>query len=518
MPAWMDLRIIDACPIHKRFLLTACAMCNRKLGLHRPSLLRCSCGANLGDQHCEETSDDHRRLIAWLVEIVGGDCQGPASMHLPGLPPMTLPRLLELCRGLSSLHSRISKECHASIAQRAACMLRDWPLNLHRMLDLLAAEASAETTHGAVLLSRHANPTYKHFFKRVTDAQDVAALLEVLASYVPGDINQAKSALEISHARQRIGMRDLARKRPEAARVKSDSAAVCEIDSDTLHSRKAAARLGVPVTVLKYLRRTGHFEAKNAANWSSAFSLKDVETFERKVSELPLFSSSDGIAMTVERALSRSAKGDSKGIFAAAVLDGRIRVVGRTGPLLWNLLVDSEQAENLRHSLRRANFGGTLSCAEAGAILGLSPAAVASACRLGILGSYKCVAGFRVYDEAVGEFRGHFAPLSEVAHAAGSGPKWVSTAAEQVGVELFRDPVRPTKNVFMRRSDMALVVEHLAKTPRGIRRPRGSNVNSALGLKANQEGVESLIARRLFIPRRGQNRKNGSSGSGPSSA
>ena len=122
---------------------------------------------------------------------------------------------------------------------------------------------------------------------------------------------------------------------------------------------------------------------------------------------------------------------------------------------------------------------------------------------MGILGSYKCIAGFRVYDEALAEFRANFARLAEIAREAGTGPKWAAIAAEQLGVELFRDAIRPTKNVFIRRRDMALVVEYFNNSARGPGQFKGLRVGSAAELIPDAKTVESLIIRGLFVPRGG---------------
>jgi len=236
----------------------------------------------------------------------------------------------------------------------------------------------------------------------------------------------------------------------------------------------AASRLGLPVSVLAYLRKNGHFEVRHAAVWSSAYSLEDVVHFEGRVAELPCDASKDVAGIQVSTLLNRQLRGDGKGVLIAAILDGKIGVLHRTGPLLRDLVVDSTQAHELERALKRAAHGGTLSCADAGSILGLNPTGVASLCERGLIRSYRCVSGFRVYPGAAEEFKEKFVGLKEVAEAAGSGPIWTVVAAEEAGVEVLRDERRPSRHVFIRRADMAAVVDQVKRTPRGVKKPKGS--------------------------------------------
>jgi hypothetical protein len=471
LPAWTDLRLIDACPKHKKFLLTDCSACGTKLNWKRPAILQCSCGETFKEEDCAPASDEHCALIEVMVSLVEGSRVEPNATYWKAFPSLTLSRLLGLCRGMASLHSRIFRDEHLSDSQRAARMLQDWPRNLYRMIDVLADGHQVEALQGGMILRRLASTCYNQLLRAVSGPSDVAALLAVLANYVPGDATLAKRHLTIPPS---LNVHARVRNKAERSRVSSPKRERPKAPHHgTLSLLMAAARLGMPVTLLKYLRKNGHFEVRQAATWSSAFSVEDIARFESKVVDLPL-EPVDGATATVRELLLRSLRGDGKGILAAAILDGRIRAVARTGPLFSDLVLLAEEAETVRRSLKRDTYGGTLSCAEAGALIGVNPTALASLCRMGLVRSYQCVIGFRVYPGAAEEFAANYVGLKEVATEGGSGPIWAIVAAEEVGVELFRDAARPTRHVFIRRADMSKVVNRLRQTRRGAKKPKGS--------------------------------------------
>ncbi|MCA6218566.1 TniQ family protein [Ideonella sp. B7] len=494
MPAWMDLKIIDACPVHKRYLLTHCSTCLRELRLMRPSLLKCICGADFAHNEDDEVSQDHAELNQSLVGLVRG--QEPVGvLPLNGMPAMTLNRMTGLCSGLASLHARVFPDAELSICQRAARMLRDWPKNLYRALDILSNGERLEGVTGGLLLKRLAPASYRALInQRVTDPNDVAAMLSVLAQYTPGDHLKAREALIIAQ-----------RAKPEARARTSRRRSATSLRAASVPSRVAAARLGIPVSVLKYLRRTGHFSNQHRAALSSAFSTVDLAAFEEKVACIPLCDSLDREMVPVRKLFLRKLRGDAKGILAAAIVDGTISCFERHGPSLLDLVVDATQAEEHRQFLRRSTFGGTLSCAEAAALLGgISAAKVVAACRMGILRSYKCVAGYRVHADAIEHFNEDYVGIAEVAVAAHSGPRWVSIAATEVAVRLYRDELRPTNHVFIRRVDMPVVVQRLRETRRGAAKSSSRKALPALEdpVPERRGDLQQLRRSKGYVPRK----------------
>ncbi len=471
VPSWTELRLVDACPIHKKLLLTECPSCGKVLNWKRPSILQCSCGETFDDDACAPALEEHCALIGALVRLVEGKEFEQTAPFWQAFSPLTLSRLLGLCRGMARLHSQVFRDGSLSDCQRAARMLRDWPSNLYGIIDLIAEGEEVETTHGGTILRQLAAGGYVQMIKAVSEPSDIAVLLSVLADYVPGEGEPAKRQLTIApslnmNPRARIGAKPLrvAVSKPKAMRVPRGG---------EFGLRSAAYRLGMPVEMLKFLRKNGHFEVRRAAAWSSALSHEDIERFETKVLNLPSVAV-EGATVTVRELLLRSLRGDSKGLIAVEILEGRIRVAGRVGPLFSDLVLLEDEAETVRRGLRRDTYGGTLSCSEAGALIGLNPTAIASHCRRGLIRSYKCVIGFRVYPGAAEEFNAEYVGIQEVAKAGGSGAIWAVVAAEDCGVEIFRDIERPARDVVIRRADMSKVVRQLLATRRGVKKAKGS--------------------------------------------
>lgn len=85
-----ELRMVVACPIHKRRLVSSCPRCKKRINWFRPGLLQCRCGASFTKERRLPASDSITQLMSVLRAI---------THHLPqlGLPwdPERLCRTLE---------------------------------------------------------------------------------------------------------------------------------------------------------------------------------------------------------------------------------------------------------------------------------------------------------------------------------------------------------------------------------------------------------------------------------------
>lgn len=493
MPAWMDLRHVDACPFHRCQLLRECSQCGVRLDFDRPALLECRCGARWTAESCQPASEEHCSLTHRMISMFRGDDSGEPIGGLVLSGSSSLARLFGLCVGLASLHASVSKALGLSPTERAARMLENWPRNLFAAVDALSPQSEETVRNGAVRIQRYANFAYRQMMHSVTDLGDIAQLLKTLSEYSPGNADASREQLAIPDRPPTIAP---AKARPRPSKK-----------GGPLQARALAARLDVPVSVLRYLRKNGYIQSKKPFGSATGSSFDAIMAFEEKVDKLAASDSNTGRSIGLRKLFARKLKGDGKGIIVAAVLEGRIAIVGREGAKLLDLQVDAEQAEELHRSLTQAARGGTFSCEEVGRLLGLPAQRVAAACRIGILPNYACVAGLRVYADTIEDFRKTYVALSEVAPQASTHPRWVVLAAKDVEVEIFRDELRPKENVFMRRADMPLVIARLHRAQRGLEQLKaGPNGNRKRSEPATSDArtVRGTVRKRQRSPSRAQ--------------
>src|SRR5207248_1211939 len=101
LPAWVDLSLVDACPVHARMLLRVCSICKHRLSWYRKGLLVCSCGASLSNQLGASISDRHAAMLDQIVAKVNGVAStNPQGMPASHFDSTSLRGLLGLVRGM----------------------------------------------------------------------------------------------------------------------------------------------------------------------------------------------------------------------------------------------------------------------------------------------------------------------------------------------------------------------------------------------------------------------------------
>jgi len=427
--------------------------------------------------------------VSCLIDLSQGR-KPPDGMVPIGFGDMTLSRMLALCRGMASLYLRIFKDAKLSESQRAARMLKDWPRNVYRMIDVLAAGEETDVTHGGILLRRHAHWAYKQLFHYVRDAGDIAELSSVLARYVPGDPTEARVELSIPHrTRERAATKT--NKPKKQRRVNR---------APTLAIRLVAARLGINVAALIYLRKNGIFQVHQGAAKTTRFELADVEAFESKVSEIAVSGQEDSQSISLEELFLRKFIGDGKGVLLKAIFDGQLVPVSRNGPKLSDLMLPLQEAECLRKALRQSSMGGTLSCEEAGELLGYAANTVASLCRRGLLRGYKSVIGFRVDPSGLAEFKETYVSFAEIARQEATVSRSLINAAQEAQVEVLRDLAQPGLYLFLHKADVGRLLQQF-RDPRKRSELTKSTPYDSAGIQDPEARLRELVAKREFLPR-----------------
>jgi len=200
VPAWFDLKVVDACPTHRRQLVRMCTHCQRGLNRLRPELLKCNCGASLTGVLGAPIANEHAELLAYLVSKFNNGTPFASSYGMPAawLSTMTLGRLVRLVDVLASMHVAATRQRNVSNSQRAAKMLEQWPRNLYAAMNELIPDGSSG--NGAALLRNHAEGVYRTWLSKVSAAPDIAFLRSALAGFEPGLAASTPTALAIPEA------------------------------------------------------------------------------------------------------------------------------------------------------------------------------------------------------------------------------------------------------------------------------------------------------------------------------
>lgn len=461
LPAWADLAFVDACPVHRRELLTHCPSCASALSWFRPGLLTCRCDADLTGARGREVTDEHTLLVHYLVSKATGAVVEPA-LGGPGsqLASMDLTRMLTLCRSLALLHAAATRGgADASPAQRAARMLVQWPNNLHAALRAVVSSAAEGSAAGR--MRQQLEGVYRTWLKNVSAAADIAFLREALAGFEDGQDAGAVAELAIegtqglpSDSTRAAGKR----RAPRVAASSRRSPRCSEPGHRSYGARDAARRLGMPVSVLKFLRQDGHFAVRHQASRAAAFHEADIEAFEAKLAALrPGQGCREAAGRSLGWVFAQKLKFSAgKGELLAAVLDGRIAVVGSEGSALVDLLLHAAQVDAFIARARSQAFGGAMTPSEVAQLLDCDPLAVPGLIAAGHLRGHLCAAGHRVEADSVEEFGRRYRSVAALARERGTSSRYLLRTAQGTGLAFLSVPRRHSTSVqsFLRVEDV----------------------------------------------------------------
>lgn len=481
IPAWTDLDLMDACPTHARTFLAACPACGEKLSWFRPAVLRCQCGAVLDDARGAPISAQHAALLALVVakasEGIGCGTSpaalNPCEMPVSQFDRMTLRGVLAMARSLARL-DRVARQSRmaaasandsatpASISARAGLLFSRWPENLFAVLrELVPSDAAAGRV---VALRRHMEGLYRVILKDIAAAPDIAFLRETVGAF--------SRSFEANHGTTQEGFASspdapmqpptamsqptgvppptASLSLPSAPRRKRASGKRQRIQplygARSFGLRGVARRLELPVSVLRYLRRVGHFEVRHKASRVVTFHEADIVAFEDKVrafcagaSPLPTAATTTIEALTLGKALNMNFKfEDGKGELVAAIFDGTFPCfAGLSDFSLRGLVLDKDATLALIGRMRASAFGGAVTPAEASKTLYCDPMVIPSLVAAGYLVGQQHEAGLRVTRESVKTFAAEFCALAEVAKERGTSSRALQRYVATAGIEML---------------------------------------------------------------------------------
>jgi hypothetical protein len=351
-----------------------------------------------------------------------------------------------------------------SQAHAASLLLKNWPQNLIRAMSERRHNTDA-TFSVKEQRDLRTNGVYRSMTARIPSSKDVAivrnsvdaipleSVLDAMAErkYVP------RPEPEPSPLKTAVPVATTTRKNNRQPRSSVPS-------SRTLNRIAAAKLIGVPVAVLEYLRRTGHYEVKNKPSRALSYHEADVLAFRNKllaVGEVPS-TPTDKVLVRLAQAFLRKLKfADAKGELVAQMLTGELPTYGSQGPTVGDILLGQDEVAAFAARARTKVFAGKLTPTEVQRAIGVATVVVPALVASGHLVGTRHASGLRVTAESVEEFGRTYRPLSFVATARNTSSKWLFNLAESLGIEIFkvsRGPLTVTTQAFIKVVDIPRLV------------------------------------------------------------
>lgn len=457
--AFWDLRIAVACPVHRRAPITSCSTCCQPLKVFRPGLLTCKCGASLSTAMATEVAPALVDLMAIVWAKVHrqpiSNAALSADFPLEGLMGMQLQtltlKLLEL--GRFSLQSRSEEADIRTLFQAAAETLSDWPRNFRAMLHRIG---NVENTTGTGFRKR-----FEHFYAKFASnrktnrdcgwlrAEFMRFGLEEWGESIVDNkllvgeaanrrfVTKAELARHLGVSIVTVG--NWAKKghiplkvRPTSStspRYIADLAAIDlkvpqQSDGPILMQRRAAEYLGVPVRVLSYLDKEGHFQKLHMLRHKTGYSTADLDLFRIRLlelsqladdfAEIPGAPDLVGLGAVLRKSHFRSHAGKAE--FVVAYLNGRCKSPGRTGHSIADIQLRKSDVLQYLAASRCDAAGGSLTQRDAARYLSSDPLAIPGLVSEGHLVQVNTSLGPRITKESLGEFNREYVALATIAN------------------------------------------------------------------------------------------------------
>lgn len=488
--AFFDLNLAVACPVHGQTLIGTCHECGESISWFRPGLLTCKCGADITKAHAGNVSAELTELMSIMMAKVHGktlsDIDNPCNFPLEHLAPIPLRLFLDKMSelgeyNLSSLGRTESDSL--SILQAAAEVLQHWPNEYHAFIR--RHQAPGEDTHR---LSTQYEKLFASLLERHKRIPGVDFLREELVSFAMKEWDGG--VVDWRLAKGRTTERRLVSNSEMAARIGVDwrtlrkwgtqgiipmrtakagsqkryvidtkvATTLRRADGRSLGEREAAAFVGLPVSVLQSLRRSGHFEVQFLPTPLKAFHELDLNAFSEKVLALgekldhpPANSTS---LQDVMRLKFRNAEG--KADFVRAALSKVVSTIGRTGKSVQSLLFQADQVESFLRDSRAEADSNTWSISEAAKFLHCDSSVLPTLIEEKLIDAVDLADRIRVTEESVRAFDSLYVALARLAKESGTSSRKLqsSLAAQNIPMKMVRRGYGKAEQPFILRNQI----------------------------------------------------------------
>lgn len=549
--AHWDLRLMVACPKHRRRAVSSCWQCGELLNLDRPKMLQCKCGANLTEVLGEPTDDVVMELMS-ILSSAALKCAMPQSssfgMPVVELSAMSLRGLTTtiLCLGANSMESLGLQDTDASelIVAQAGDVLANWPEGFRALLRRLKSQRSADESVEPKKFREHFAKLYDALFKRGLPDRETEFLRRAFVEFGMDEwtdgvvdprlargiaVNGARFQ-SLGHVAKEMGVtlstaRKMARKgqlplvvkqngkRTQFIGVPDATLSVRRAPGASYGIREAAALLGVPVSVLNGLRQSGHFPVRYLGSQVKCFHERDLYAFN----ELCMAAAARSHTIEMDddqrgrgagvielgRVLQTMKFGNTEGKISlvVALLEGRLTSRGSSGEWMGSILLDANELELFRREHRSAGEPNTKTFGEAAATIQCDPDAVNSLVKQQLLVVVAGYCGQRITNESIAAFCEKFIALGDIAKRHGTSSRRLAAICDEKEVELLV-AMRACSGIaqnFITRESAAMVETHLLsqKTSENV-----ANEPRVSSLDLLQQYFRELRKRGDLLPRR----------------
>ena len=546
-----DLYFAVACPKHGCQLLRTCPTCNRDLHWFRPGLLTCSCGTNLINTILEPASTD----VIELMAIMKAKLHTESILNLPNsslypiqeLENQSFRSFIWLTERLGN-YSLFGQDINEiidpySTMKAAAEVLCDWPSGYHKFLHQLGMKLTMggnPTSSGLrKQFEQYFVPMFKTYRNTYVDSKFLrdefirfglsywgkATVDNKLLKNTETDIENRFFSL--SRLASELGISPVTLKLwlkkglipcekimvGNKARYIFDAEAIDlakRAPGEIMNAREAAAMARVPVSVLKALRKSGHFIVEHIPKHKAGFHEADLINFSRKILQKSVMiteenkNGSQCISLDYILQEKRFWSNNGKAIFVAAYLDGIIQSVGRTGDSL-EYIWFHEADVKASLSVNRSNVNDkTISQQEAAKAIGCGIEIISVLIENEYLIAQLGPNRKRVEPESVKKFISLYVTLSSLAEQLNTSSIRLLKLCQKSGIDVLcmarkRGAIAP----FIKHEDQKKLIEQELLNPTRTERQKIANQNHITCLTKLKHYFDSLRESGTPLPRRG---------------
>ena len=477
--ACWDLSVYVACAHHGTRLLSLCPACGNSLSWLRPGLLTCRCGTDLRESPSEGATSATVTLMRIIEATVHGIAfAGPdaAGFPVPRLSAMPLRSLLGLIATLAMLKARSSENVYDRIAV-AADAFADWPHGFFAYLQRIGNDLRIHTAPHVGLRARFGT-LYASLFKKQPPMKGTDFLRAAFIEFGRAEWGQStvdQKLLRGENKKQRFvsatQFSQEAGVEPITVRqwVNTGQLQACVIEfhqqqqyyvldsemaanakrspKDRLEMRDAARRIGVPVSVLRELKRTRHYSRSPTINIRNGFWAFDLDLLvERICNTAELIPpgpstpcSGPGDIVSLQTVLHRQKLGlpRAKGALILEILEGRIIPVGRFDDTIGSIQLHACDISAFRRRFAMDSERDTVTFEAAAKLVGCSLPGVRALVNEGRL-TRKGEGQMGILRTSVDDFGKNWTGATVLASELDTNPASIASLAQSLGIEILR--------------------------------------------------------------------------------
>jgi hypothetical protein len=509
--AHWHLEIMVACPVHRCMALSVCPKCGNALSWFRPGLLECKCGGSLLEAPMVAVSGPTAGLLDVVRRRVLGlpaNERNPECLPVDDLASMSLRTLLSVIRTLA--RHRVAADGNAELPDQqrvvsdASRVLVNWPTNFMQLLSDIGKGVPATgpagvrtqfaSIHKALFKSRAIVPLAQ------TEFMKLVFLDFAMNHWGRGSVDQrlAKQSgaalagryMTRSQFAARVGIqpRTVARllsslnmptmkilsTKQERILIDVGETAIPSISPGRIYrDREAAKRLGLSVSVLKELKKTGLYEVKHLLPKQAGFHERDVHAFSRKLVALASLASVPARMSEEHITLQAAMQSHHRSLeikirVMRAILQGEIALTADFDGVPGGLLLNGAAYRELVRNIQSTDTAESMTVTEAATFLGCDRGTVPELVRVGLLKSPQSRGGLRVDIESADSFRRAHVSLASIAKELDTSSRALMCRLQKKGIKILFVSSRRKggPQPFMSRSDRDALVRGFGRRSR----------------------------------------------------